>query len=188
MKQCAAQGIEGGVIRLAGCNSVAIHGLLPLKALKSGRSGDARYFYGMELLLPTKVVPSAVLARLRSPAVHRQCQARLKVRSPAASPARRASSLAARGTPRVFPLSKHHRVLKQSGGLCPRSTFPIVATIRTMVCRCKPRFIHSNGRRNFMAAGKIVAGISDREHGSGFKRSFPRRISARCRCHLHLGR
>ena len=34
-----------------------------------------------------------------------------------------------------------------------------------------------------MAAGMTVAGISGREHGSGSKRSFPRRISARCRCH-----
>lgn len=35
-----------------------------------------------------------------------------------------------------------------------------------------------------MAAGVTAAGISGREHGSGSKRSFPRRISARCRCHL----
>ena len=32
-----------------------------------------------------------------------------------------------------------------------------------------------------MAAGMTVAGISGREPGSGSKRSFPRRISARCR-------
>ena len=32
-----------------------------------------------------------------------------------------------------------------------------------------------------MAAGMTVAGISGREHGSGSKRSFPRRISARCK-------
>ena len=33
-----------------------------------------------------------------------------------------------------------------------------------------------------MAAGMTVAGISGREHGSGSRRSFPGRISARCRC------
>ena len=33
-----------------------------------------------------------------------------------------------------------------------------------------------------MAAGMTLALPAGREHGSGSKRSFPRRISARCRC------
>jgi hypothetical protein len=75
MKQCAAQGIEGGVIRLTGCNSVAIHGLLPLKALKSGRSGDARCpFVRYGTIVTDKGFSVSGIGAARSPAVHRQCQ------------------------------------------------------------------------------------------------------------------
>ena len=44
-----------------------------------------------------------------------------------------------------------------------------------------PIYSLNQPRRNCRAIRTITAGTSGREHGSGLKRSFPRRRSARCR-------